>query len=86
MVVICEDIIINMDNIIDTFVADDVLVFEADNTMTYVKGHPNDALQKIAVAMAEKQPYIELEGKMYEPDPSTGSSGDTSDDSEFSID
>lgn len=62
MFIIASDIIINMDNVSAVFVNDKGhLQFEVPNGAFTLGDIPDDALQQIAVAVAERKPFLEME-------------------------
>lgn len=62
MFVIASDIIINMDNTSAVFVNDNGhLQFEVPNGAFTLGNIPDNALQQIAVAVAERKPFLEME-------------------------
>lgn len=60
MTIILENGIINMDNVIAVYV-DDGLKFEIASGALRCKSYPDNVLQQIAVALAERKPFLELE-------------------------
>lgn len=62
MKLILSNAIINLDRIVSIYVEDGTLRLERDDAAYIVKNIPSDALQQIAVAMAEGKPFLEMEG------------------------
>ena len=62
MFLIASDIVINMDNVSATFINDDGhLQLEVSNGAFTLGNIPDNALQQIAVAVAECKPFLEME-------------------------
>ena len=62
MFIIASDIIINMDNVNTVFINDNGhLQLEVPNGAFTLGNIPDNALQQIAVAVAEHKPFLEME-------------------------
>ena len=62
MKLILSNAIINLDRIVSIYVEDGTLRLERDDAAYIVKNIPDNALQQVAVAMAESKPFLEMEG------------------------
>ena len=64
MTIILENGIINMDNVIAVYVDDEGLKFEIASGALRCESYPDNVLQQIAVALAERKPFLELEAQL----------------------
>lgn len=62
MKLILSNAIINLDCIVSIYMDEGTLRLERDDAAYIVKDIPSNALQQIAVAMAEGKPFLEMEG------------------------
>ena len=61
MYIICNNVIINVDNIEAIYTQDGKLCCEVGQGAFEIKDAPNNALSQIAVALAEGKQFIEFE-------------------------